>query len=183
MKKVTFFATAAAATALITSPVLAQDAVQPRAAAHTKAYKSKHHMNSARMQTRDQAYVRTSQDGWNDRSDWNNRGWSDNRGSGFWPADVVGGAVGTAGAIASGAVNTAGTIATAPFGGPYRDNYAYRDNGYRDAYAFGGPVYADTYDYKGVAIPTSANYAARNGFMCQPGTVFRGTNGQPTICQ
>ena len=36
-------------------------------------------------------------------------------GSGFWPADVAGAAVGTAGAIAAGAVNTAGAIATAPF--------------------------------------------------------------------
>jgi hypothetical protein len=35
--------------------------------------------------------------------------------SGFWPADVAGTAVGTAGAIAAGAVNTAGAIATAPF--------------------------------------------------------------------
>ena len=35
--------------------------------------------------------------------------------SGFWPADVAGAAVGTAGAIAAGAVNTAGAIATAPF--------------------------------------------------------------------
>jgi hypothetical protein len=35
--------------------------------------------------------------------------------SGFWPADVAGATVGTAGAIAAGAVNTAGAIATAPF--------------------------------------------------------------------
>ena len=50
--------------------------------------------------------------------------------SGFWPADVAGAAVGTAGAIAAGAVNTAGAIATAPFRpanpyGYYRNSYGY----------------------------------------------------------
>ncbi|WP_157450561.1 hypothetical protein [Bradyrhizobium sp. ARR65] len=51
--------------------------------------------------------------------------------SGFWPADVAGAAVGTAGAIATGAVNTAGAIATAPFrpANPYAyypgNSYAY----------------------------------------------------------
>ncbi len=42
---------------------------------------------------------------------------------GFWPADVAGATVGTAGAIAAGAVNTAGAIATAPFrpAHPYAD--------------------------------------------------------------
>lgn len=190
MKKVAFFAAVTAATALITSPVLAQDTAQPRAAAQAKAYKSSAHMkHSARMQSRDANYARvSSQDRRNDGRDWNNRNWDNNRGSGFWPAGVVGGAVGTAGAIASGAANTAGSIATAPFGGPYRDNYAYRADGYRttgyrDSYAFGGQGYTDTYDYKGVAIPYSESYAARNGFTCQPGTVFRAANGQPTICQ
>ncbi|CAN5269528.1 hypothetical protein BH10PSE10_BH10PSE10_06560 [soil metagenome] len=179
MKKVTLFAAAAAVTALIASPVLAQDTVQPRAGVHAKTYKSKHHMKySARMQHRDAGYMRTT-DRWNDRDDWNNRGW-DNRNSGFWPADVVGGAVGTAGAIATGAVNTAGAIATAPFGGPYRNDYAYRDT-----YAYGGPRYAEGYNYDGVAIPYSASYAARNGFLCQPGTVTRPKNGNgaPVICQ
>jgi len=181
MKKVTFFAAAAAATALIASPVLAKDMVQPHSASHAKMHKGKHHMkHSARMQTRD-TYMRTSAiDRWDGRRDfdnrnWDNRGW-DNRSSGFWPADVVGGAIGTAGAVAAGAVNTAGAIATAPFDGPYR-------SGYRDSYAYSGPGYADTYDYKGVAIAHSPNYAARNGFVCQPGTVFRAANGQPTICQ
>jgi hypothetical protein len=54
--------------------------------------------------------------------------------SGFWPADVVGGAVGTAAAIA-----------TAPFGGE--------------------------------------EYARRNGFVCIPGTLFRGEDGRRHICQ
>jgi hypothetical protein len=49
---------------------------------------------------------------------WNN-GWHDSRG--FWPGDVAAGAVG-------GAVGTAGAIATAPFGGYRNDNsYASMD--------------------------------------------------------
>ncbi len=201
MKKVSIFAAAAAVTALVTAPALAQDTVKPNSAMQGKSAKSMKHMkhssthtrhmkHSSRMQNRDSAYLRTASNGWGDRAngvvrdDWNNRGW-DNRNSGFWPVDVVGGAVGTAGAIATGAVNTAGAIATAPFGGPYRDGYAYRDT-----YALGGPEssygrpeYAATYNYDGVAIAYSPNYAARNGFVCQPGTMFKNKAGQMQICQ
>jgi hypothetical protein len=189
MKKVTLLAATAAVGALIASPVLANDAVQPRSAIHSKTYKSKHMSKSQNMshQARVNRDSMAYHSQWNqrgdlayqdrNRNDWNNRGW-DNRRSEFWPGDVVGGAIGTAGAIATGAVNTAGAIATAPFGGPYRDSYAYRDT-----YAYAGPGYADTYAYNGVALPYSSNYAARNGFVCQPGTVFRGANGQPTLCQ
>jgi hypothetical protein len=54
---------------------------------------------------------------WN--SSWNN-GWNDNRG--YWPGDVAAGVVG-------GAVGTAGAIATAPFRGTRNDNsYAYMDD-------------------------------------------------------
>lgn len=189
MKKVSFFAAAAAVTALIATPALAQDTAKPSSAMYGKSKHMKHsskhmkHMkHSARMQNRDAGYMRTASGdrgwdnraGWDNRNDWNNRGW-DNRSSGFWPADVVGGAVGTAGAIATTAVGTAGAIATAPFGGPYRgDRY-----GYRDTYAY-GPEYTDTYAYNGIAIPYSSNYAARNGFMCQPGTFIKGTR---TLCQ
>lgn len=85
--------------------------------------------------------------------------------SGFWPADaavgIVGGGVGTAGAIAGSAVNTAGAIATAPFGnGPYAYN-----NGYNGDYRM------------------SQSYAQLNGFVCQPGTFFRGEDGRRHICQ
>ncbi len=197
MKKVTLLAATAAVGALIASPVLAQDTVQPRSAVHGKTYKSKH-MSQSKNNMRHQARINRDslayRGQWNqrgdlayrdrldNRDDWNNRGW-DNRSSGFWPGDVVGGAIGTAGAIASGAVNTAGALATAPFSRTYRDG-----NGYRDTYAYGGPGYADTgyvdtYAYNGVALPYSSNYAARNGFVCQPGTVTRAQNGQPTICQ
>lgn len=64
-------------------------------------------------------------------------------GSGFWPADVAAGVVG-------GAIGTAGAIATAPF---RNDVYAY-NHGYYD-----------------------------QGFVCQPGTVFRGADGRRHICQ
>ena len=56
-----------------------------------------------------------------------------------------------------GAVGTAGAIATAPFRG---DSYAY----------YNGPTYSDS-------------YAARNGFVCQPGTWFKGEDGRRHICQ
>ncbi len=83
--------------------------------------------------------------------------------SGFWPVDtaagIVGGAVGAAGAIAGGAVNTAGAIATVPFQG----GYAYND--YDTNYRYG------------------QSYAQLNGFVCQPGTWFRGEDGRRHICQ
>jgi len=63
----------------------------------------------------------------------------------------------------------AGLIAGAALGsygaygpGYYDDSYAY-DNGYNRAYDDG--------------------YAARNGFVCQPGTWFRGEDGRPHLCQ
>ena len=62
----------------------------------------------------------------------------DNRDRGFWPADFAAGVVG-------GAVGTAAAIATAPIGG--------------------------------------AEYARRNGFVCVPGTMFRGEDGRQHISQ
>ena len=56
--------------------------------------------------------------------------------------------------IAGVAVGTAAAIATSPF----RGSYAY-DNGY------------------------NRGYAARNGFVCQPGTWFRGEDGRRHLCQ
>lgn len=172
MKKVTLLAAAAAVSALIATPVLAQDSAQPRAGksmktSHMKQHHAstkhmKHHARGDRMSTNRVAH--------------RERGW-DNRDNGFWPGAVAAGAVGTAGAVAATAVGTAGAIATAPFGGPYyRGGY-----GYRDAYAYSPMGYYDVgYNYDGVAIATSPNYAARNGFVCQPGTFIKGTQ---TLCQ
>jgi hypothetical protein len=90
-------------------------------------------------------------------ADWNNGNWTDNRwdrrDSGFWPGDVAAGVVG-------GAVGTAGAIAAAPFRG---DSYAYYNDGYRRGY--------------------DDSYGARNGFVCQPGTWFKGEDGRRHPCQ
>ncbi|MDP3694091.1 hypothetical protein [Bradyrhizobium sp.] len=53
----------------------------------------------------------------------------------------------------------AGAVATAPFRG---DANAYYNNGDRS---------------------WSQSYAQRNGFVCQPGTWFRGEDGRQRICQ
>jgi hypothetical protein len=97
-------------------------------------------------------------DGWHDS--WNDQRW--NRDSGFWPADVAAGVVG-------GAIGTAGAIATAPF---QRDSYAYDNDGYSGGYDNDG--YRGGYD---------RSWAARNGFVCQPGTWFKGEDGLRHICQ
>jgi hypothetical protein len=73
------------------------------------------------------------------------------RHSGFWPGEVAAGVVG-------GAIGTAGAIATAPF---RNDVYAYNDGYYGSRY-YGG---------------------YNNGFVCQPGTTFRGEDGRRHICQ
>jgi len=92
---------------------------------------------------------------------WNN-GWNDNRSdrrdTGFWPADVAADVVG-------GAIDTAGAIATAPF---RNDSYASYNNGYNDNGW-------NSWDHR--------TYAERNGFVCQPGTWIRGEDGRRHICQ
>jgi hypothetical protein len=89
------------------------------------------------------------------RSSYNR--WDDGRRShrrtGFWPGDVAAG-------VAGAAIGTAGAIATAPFRGA--DSYAYYNRGDRG---------------------WSQSYAERNGFVCQPGTYFRGEDGRRHICQ
>ena len=88
---------------------------------------------------------------------WNDNHWSND--SGFWPGDVAAGVVG-------GAIGTAGAIATAPFRS--------------DAYAY----YGGRGDWRpGEYNPSSNNYAARNGFVCQPGTWTTGEDGRRHICQ
>jgi hypothetical protein len=82
---------------------------------------------------RDQAYADQAyrEPAW--RNSYNR--WDDN---GFWPGDVAAGVVG-------GAAGTAAAIATSPVGGEV--------------------------------------YARRNGFVCIPGTWFRGEDGRQHICQ
>jgi hypothetical protein len=92
---------------------------------------------------------------WNSgwNTSWNDGRW-DRRDSGFWPGDVAAGVV-------AGAVGTAGAIATAPF---RANSYAY-DNSHPG--------------WNG----NNESYAARNGFVCQPGTWFKGEDGRRHICQ
>jgi hypothetical protein len=71
------------------------------------------------------------------------------------------GPVDAAAGIAGAAVGTAAAIATAPF----RGSYAY-DNGY---------------GYNGYGYDNG--YGRRNGFVCQPGTWFRGEDGRRHLCQ
>ena len=117
MQKLRLLTAAALLTSVVVTPVMAQDVP-------SRAQVVYHQNDPSHRYYRHHAY----------RND-----------SGFWPADVAAGIVG-------GAVGTAGAIATAPFRG---DSYAYYSNG----------------------------YAARNGFVCQPGTRFRGEDGRMHICQ
>lgn len=95
------------------------------------------------------------------REAMNDRQYNDRDRSGFWPGDVAAGAVDTGLGIAAGAVNTAGAIATAPF--RTADSYAYYNGGYNG------------WD--------NQSYAERNGFVCTPGTWFKGPDGRPHPCQ
>lgn len=91
--------------------------------------------------------------------DWNN-GWNRTH-TGFWPTDV-------AGDVAGAAIGTAGAIATAPFRA-VGDSYAY-DNSWDNR----------GWDDRGWDTRT---YAQRNGFVCTPGTWFKGEDGRRHICQ
>ena len=86
---------------------------------------------------------------------------------------MIGGAIGTAGAVAAGAVNTAGAIATAPFRAG--DSYAYYNAGWDNGGWYGGGR-----DNGGLG---NQSYAERNGFVCTPGTYFKGADGLRYRCQ
>jgi hypothetical protein len=88
------------------------------------------------------------QQNWQDQGYRQDRRWRESynrydNDSGFWPSDVAAGVVG-------GAVGTAAAVATAPF--------APRPIG-------------------------GENYARLNGFVCTPGTWFRGEDGRRHLCQ
>lgn len=87
--------------------------------------------------------------------DWNND-WNRSR-TGFWPTDVAAG-------VAGAAIGTAGAIASAPFRA-WDNSYAYDNRGW---------------DNRGWDTRT---YAQRNGFVCTPGTWFKGEDGRRHICQ
>jgi len=91
--------------------------------------------------------------------DWDND-WNRSR-TGFWPTDVAAG-------VAGAAIGTAGAIATAPFRAS--------DNSY---------AYDQSWDNRGWDNRgwDTRTYAQRNGFVCTPGTWFKGEDGRRHICQ
>ncbi len=91
-------------------------------------------------------------------ADWNND-WNRSR-TGFWPTDVAAG-------VAGAAIGTAGAIATAPFRA-WDNSYAY-DNRWNNSW--------DNRSWD------TRSYAERNGFVCTPGTWFKGQDGRRHICQ
>jgi opacity protein-like surface antigen len=101
-----------------------------------------------------------SQARYTDRDQWGNTGWRDSNAA-FWPADVAAGVVG-------GAVGAAGAIATAPFRAGYDAEY-----GWNEPYGWNQQPYSWN----------QQSYAQRNGFVCQPGTTFRGEDGLMHLCQ
>ena len=186
MKNVTCLAAAVVSTAFIATPALAQSSSQRAAEGQITARTEMNSPNAKRMHTshlrrhaRHHARLQRQAPAYRETAD-----------RGFWPGQVVGGAIGTAGAIAATAVGTAGAIAAAPFEGPYYN----RDVSYRygGSYAYAGgpgwdsgydPGYYGTYNYDGSPIANSPNYDARNGFACRPGTITRMANGERMICQ
>ncbi len=159
MKTARLLAAAACVTAMMATPALAQDRLTRD---HARGY--------------DQNVNRLTRDIYDDRRS----------NTGFWPGDVAANIVG-------GAVGTAGAIATAPFRG---DAYAYYDDGvrseewnmrYRNSYqgrvanAYRGAVPPNNGNWASNSL--TASYAERNGFVCQPGTWFTGQDGRQHICQ
>ena len=132
---------------------------------------------------------------------FNNDGYWRSSNTGFWPGDVAADVVG-------GAITTAGAIATAPFRGydnsyaystgednrfedgdnwSYRnDRWTYRNEGFNNqpAYRAQARVVDGPPAYGGYApAAPMQSYAQRNGFVCTPGSYFKAENGRLTLCQ
>jgi hypothetical protein len=88
------------------------------------------------------------------------------RGGGFGGASIL---PGIAAGVVAGAVLGGGPGYYGGYQSSYDDSYAYEP-----AYPYANNSYGYTYD---------PGYAARNGFVCQPGTVFRGEDGRNHLCQ
>lgn len=138
MIKSKILAAAALLASALASPAMAQEVVYnpgycaqfyPNANCQNRGPGSPYTGSYQRQVYRDGAYRDRA---WRDS---HNR-WDGN--NGFWPGEVAAGVVG-------GAVGTAAAIATYPFGGD--------------------------------------EYARRNGFVCVPGSVFRGEDGRQHLCQ
>ena len=130
MRKSGILAAAAVLAVTLAGPAMAQEVVyNPGDCAQFYPNGNCYAGSYQRQVYRDQAY--------RDRA-WQNsyNRWDDDSGS--WPGDVAAGVVG-------GAVGTAAAIATVPF--------------------------------------VSEDYARRNGFVCMPGSLFRGEDGRMHLCQ
>ena len=169
MTKLKLLGAAAILSSALAAPAMAQQVVSnpgycaqfyPNANCQNKGvnnpYTGDYQRRAAYQNNGDWDNDRSDRGNWsNARASYDGNRWDRNRGdndSGFWPADVAAGVVG-------GAVGTAGAIATAPFRG---NSYAY-----------------DT----GPAPIGGEAYARQNGFVCMPGTYFRGEDGRRHICQ
>lgn len=124
---------------------------------------------------RGDGYRQSADQSWNNDSRWH-QSWNDNP-------------VGWSGDVAAGAVGTTGAIATAPLRAG--NAYAY-DNGFDGNGAVrGGYAHSDYYanahaghGYNGIYGNSYNNsYASRNGFVCEPGSYFRGEDGLRHRCQ
>ncbi len=178
MSKLPVIAVAAVLSTALALPAVAQSSSYTSGAtrhhqmskSHMKRHHAHHHaMHAHRMHHRHHAQM---QPGYADRG----YGWDGGR-SGFLPFDIAGGIIG-------GAVTTAGAIATAPFGGPatvwgqpygqpYAEGYGF-DRGFLGTY--------QGYGYNGGRL--SPEYVKRNAMACVPGTVIKGeSDGRPHLCQ
>lgn len=173
-------AAAACVTAMVATPVLAKDRMtrdQNPEQTQMRVTQQSVYMDDT---SGSRSYRRASGSDDLNRDNWNR---SD---TGFWPGDVAANIVGSA-------VGAAGAIATAPFRG---DSYAYYDDGvsreewnmrYRNSYqgrvanAYRGAVPPNNGNWASNSL--TASYAERNGFVCQPGTWFTGQDGRQHICQ
>jgi hypothetical protein len=99
--------------------------------------------------------------------------------TGFWPADVAGGIIG-------GTIGTAGAIATAPF----RDTYAAYDapvvgtpvnSGWNDGYYNSG--WNNTWGNNWNENWARRQSVERGGFICTPGTWYTNSYGYTQLCQ
>jgi hypothetical protein len=55
---------------------------------------------------------------------------------------------------------------------------------YDDSYAYDAPTAYDNGSYdNGTYGGYDNSYGTRNGYVCQPGTVFRGEDGRRHLCQ
>jgi len=121
MTKLSLLGAAAILSSLLASPVMAQQVISnPGYCA--QFYPNANCQNNGPGNPYTGDYQRRTADR-NSYNRWDGDRWS-NRDTRFWPGDVAAGVVG-------GAIGTAGAIATAPFRG---DSYASYNNGYRGGY-------------------------------------------------